>query len=240
MSETTIGQVHYERPATDDLVPPRTFWTAPSQQIFKVLVRLRKLDITVHNAEYFPRRGPVILASNHMGIADGPILWGTSPRPVHALTKIEMFQGVPGRVLHAMGQIPIDRAITDPRAVRLSLRVLRDGGCAVVFPEGGRGIGAVTRTKGGAAYLALVTGAPVVPVACLGTRADAADISSYPPKGSRIDVVFGEAMSWPAEDWPRTKSRVNEIREIIQRTLHELVSHSCRVTGHELPSMSQG
>jgi 1-acyl-sn-glycerol-3-phosphate acyltransferase len=240
VSEQTIGRIHFELPATDDLVPPPTFWTSPGRRIFRALVRWRKLDISVHNAESFPRTGPVILASNHMGIADGPILWGTAPRPVHALTKIEMFQGVSGRVLHAMGQIPIDRSITDPRAVRLSLRVLRDGGCAVVFPEAGRGRGAVTRTKGGAAYLALVTGAPVVPVACLGTRSDGADISSYPPKGARIDVVFGQAMSWQSEPWPRTKARVNEVREVIQEILHDHVRESCYRTGHELPSLGRG
>jgi 1-acyl-sn-glycerol-3-phosphate acyltransferase len=240
MPDQTVGPAQRELPATDDLQSPPTFWTPPGRQIFKALVRLRQLTITVHNAANVPETGPVILASNHMGVADGPVLWGTARRPVHALTKIEMFHGIKGQVLLAMGQIPIDRAVADPRPLRMTLRVLRDGGCAIVFPEGGRGIGAVERTRGGAAYFALATGAPVVPVVCLGTRADGADISEFPPKGSRIDIVYGEAMSWPAERWPRTKGRVGEVREIIQKALHDQVLEACRLTGQTLPAMASG
>ena len=54
--------------------------------------------------------------------------------------------------------------------MKTCLRVLRDGGVVGIFPEGTRGAGEFDRFHRGAAYLALVTGAPVVPVVILGTR----------------------------------------------------------------------
>ena len=54
-------------------------------------------------------RGPVIFAANHVGVVDGPLLAIFAPRPVHALTKVEMFRGRLGRFLRASGQMPLDR-----------------------------------------------------------------------------------------------------------------------------------
>ena len=84
---------------------------------------------------------------------DGPLMAIFAPRPVHALTKIEMFRGFLGRFLTAAGQIPLDRFHTDPRAVRLAVHVLREGGVVGIFPEGARGAGELDLFHRGAAYL---------------------------------------------------------------------------------------
>ncbi len=125
----------------------------------------------------------MIFAANHIGVLDGPLLAIFAPRPVHALTKHEMFRGRTGRFLRRSGQIPLDRFAADPRAVRTALRVLRDGGAVGVFPEGTRGDGELHRFHHGAAYLALVSGAPVVPVILLGTREPGGGIDSTPDPG---------------------------------------------------------
>ena len=111
----------------------------------------------------------MIFASNHVGVADGPLLAIFAPRPVHALTKEEMFEGRLGPFLHASGQINVDRFNTDPAAVKACLRALRDGAAVGIFPEGSRGAGDLGRFHRGAAYFGLVTGAPIVPVTMLGT-----------------------------------------------------------------------
>ena len=134
------------------------------------VMRLR-WPVTVHRADLVPAEGGVILAANHIGLVDGPMLATFAPRPVHALTKAEMFGGFVGAFLRGTGQIPLDRWAADPAAIRSSLRVVRDGGVLGIFPEGTRGNGDLRRFHHGAAYLALVTGAPVVPVTLLGTRA---------------------------------------------------------------------
>ena len=81
------------------------------------LVRLytnRRYGVRVHHADRVPATGPVILAANHVGWLDGPMLAIYSPRPVHALTKREMFSGRMDRFLRSAGQIPVDRFAPDP------------------------------------------------------------------------------------------------------------------------------
>lgn len=195
----------------------------------------------VHGADRVPRSGPVILASNHMGYIDGPLLFTVSPRPVHALVKREMFDGRTGSLLSRMGQISVDRYDVDPAAVKMCLRVLADHGVVAIYPEGNRGLGDVAQTKPGAAYLALVSGAPVVPVACLGTRDDGAGTSSLPKRGSRLDTVFGEPVSFTDAPvpWPRTQARVAEVQAAIHRMLAAHVREACDLTGQRFPSLPQ-
>ena len=208
----------------------------------KLAVRavLRRYDVHVHGADQIPASGPVILASNHMGYLDGPLLFATSRRGVHAMVKESMFSGPMGFGLLQMGQIKIDRFNTDPLAVKQALRLLHGGGVVAIYPEGARGRGDVVVTKGGAAYLALATGAPVVPVACLGTRADGASLETHPPKGARLDLVIGRPLAVDAVPWPRTKRQVAAVQATIQETLSAHVRDACERTGQTLPSPPPG
>jgi len=198
---------------------------------------LRRYDVRVVGTDLVPKDGPVILASNHIGYLDGPLLFGVSPRPVHALVKDSMFRGRTGRMLTAMGQISVDRTVADARAVKLCLKVLSQRRALAIYPEGNRGLGDVSITKGGAAYFALVTGAPVVPVACLGTRTHGAHPNSMPERGTRVDTVFGEPMRFDPVPWPRTKQTVAEVQAEIQARLATHVKAACEVTGQRLPGL---
>ena len=119
---------------------------------------------SVTAASSVPGDGPVIMAANHVGLLDGPLLAICAPRPVHALTKLEMFAGPHGRVPAAAGQIPLERYHVDLRAIRTAVRVLRAGAASASSPRAPAAPGEMTWPRAGAAYLALVTGAPVVPV----------------------------------------------------------------------------
>lgn len=196
---------------------------------------LSRFDLRVHGTEHIPASGPVLLVSNHVGFTDGPMVWTVCPRQVLTLTKHEMFTGPAGVVLRLVGQVPIVRYGPDVRAMTSSLKGLSDGRVVCIFPEGSRGDGLVQHTYGGAAYLALVSGAPVVTVACLGTRLPGHGSHSIPPRGSRLDTVFGPPFSYDAEPWPRTKQRVEEVRLDLQDRLASHVRDACDSTGHELP-----
>jgi 1-acyl-sn-glycerol-3-phosphate acyltransferase len=196
---------------------------------------LRRWDVRVHGAEVVPPAGPVVLAANHIGVLDGPLLAVFAPRPVHALTKHEMFRGRTGQVLHRSGQIPVDRYSPDPRAVRTALRVLRDGGAVGVFPEGTRGDGELHRFHHGAAYLALVSGAPVVPVVLLGSREPGGGINSLPARGARIDLVLGAPVRLGSRPWPRTPGMVRDASMLLRERLLETLDEARRTTGRELP-----
>lgn len=231
---TGTGAAHLERPRSDGVPHPSRLVLHTFRPLARWLVR-RRHPLDVLGADGVPPQGPVILAANHIGVADGPLLAAFAPRPVHALTKIEMFHGRTGRFLRASGQIPIDRFHPDPRAVKTCLRVLRDGGAVGIFPEGQRGDGELGRFHRGAAYLALVSGAPVVPVTLFGTRAPGAHMEELPPRGGRIAVCFGEPWQVPAAPWPRTREQVEQASLLLREHMLVQLDRARTSTGLELP-----
>lgn len=228
------ADLHDEPPSSATVPhPPRVLMRIARRPV-RTLVRSH-YRLRVHHADRVPSTGPVVLASNHIGVIDGPLLAVCAPRPVHALTKQEMFVGRAGRFLRRAGQVPLDRFHPDPGALRASLRVLRDGGVVGVFPEGRRGDGALRRFHHGAGYLALVAGAPVVPVILLGTREPGGGADSRPPRGSELHLVFGTPVWIEPQPWPRTPGMVRQtsvlLRERTLATLHE----ARHLTGCDLP-----
>lgn len=225
---------HHEPPSTAAVGhPPRAMLTR-LRPAARTLVR-RRWDVRLHFAERMPADGPVVLVANHIGVLDGPLLAIFAPRPVHALTKQEMFRGRTGTFLHRAGQIPVDRFSVDVRAVRTALRVLRDGGVTGVFPEGRRGGGDLRRFHHGAAYLALVSGAPVVPAVFLGSREPGGDLGSVPARGAAIDLVMGEPVVLGRQPWPRTAGMVRTASMLLREQMTATLDEARRTTGRELP-----
>lgn len=198
-------------------------------------VLARRYDIRLHDTGNVPSTGGAILAGNHIGIIDGPLMVICAPRPVHALTKREMFRGRLGSFLLEAGQIPLDRFATDPAAVKSCLRVLRDGGVVGLFPEGTRGAGELERFHHGAAYLALVTGTPVVPVTFLGTRRPGGHRSSLPRRGDRLDLVFGDPWHTEPLPWPRRREQIRGASALLWEHMRAELDRARSLTGRELP-----
>lgn len=196
----------------------------------RVLVRLLYRPVTL-DAEHVPARGGVLLAVNHTGILDGPLVYALAPRPVHFLVKSEAFHGTQGWVLNRCGQIPLDRGGVDRAALQAALAVLHRGGAVGVFPEGARGRGDVAVVQEGVSWLAMVGNVPVVPVACLGTRRPGAGIGRPPPPGQRVAVVFGEPVHLvQAPELPRSHAR-RELTEQLRLVLAGHVRASAERTG---------
>jgi 1-acyl-sn-glycerol-3-phosphate acyltransferase len=149
-------------------------------------------DTHVAHRERMPRSGPVIAVVNHTGFLDGPFTFGFLPRPGHFLVLDKTFTGWMGAILAGSGQIPLSQAHGDRRALGQGLEVLRRDGLLGIFPEGGRGRGDLSAAGKGAAWLALQSGAPVVPVACLGTRRTGELAASWPRLRSRLVLDLGE------------------------------------------------
>lgn len=232
-------RAHLELPRSIDVPHPRRavlhrnrFWAAR--------VLRRRWHLTVRGAELVPARGPVVVVANHVGVLDGPLMAIVSPRPVHVLTKREMYDGRLGRLLVASGQIPVHREGPDPAAVKSALRVLRDGGAVGVFPEGTRGAGEVERVKPGAAYLAMAAGATVVPLVFLGTRLPGGSTNSLPPPGSEIVMSFGEALDVPHRPWPRRQPDTHALSTQIRQALLDTLADAQRATGMTLPGPIPG
>ncbi|MGW2477809.1 lysophospholipid acyltransferase family protein [Streptomyces sp. NPDC001665] len=179
-----------------------------------------------------PASGPVILAVNHSHNIDGPMLMGTAPRPVHFLIKKEAFVGPLDPFLRGIGQLEVDRATADRTAITRALGVLEDGGVLGIFPEGTRGEGDFASLRAGLAYFAVRSGAPIVPVAVLGsTERRGRLISALPPLRSRVDVVFGDAFEAGDGTGRRTRKALDEATLRIQARLTGHLEHAGRLTG---------
>ncbi len=226
----SAGVARGELPRTDDV---RTLPDALLRPLRFVGRRVfhRRYDVHIHHADRVPSTGPALLTPNHVGYLDGPLLVGVSPRPVHAMVKLEMFHGRMGLLLNGTGQIPLDRFAVDVNAVKLALKALRDGKVVAIYPEGGRGSGDVRYVKRGWAYLALATGAPIVPVATFGTRLPGESVEAVPPRGARIHIVYGEPITVEPRPWPRRADEVRRLTRELQQVLAAHVAASARMVG---------
>ncbi|WP_433449324.1 lysophospholipid acyltransferase family protein [Streptomyces sp. CA-142005] len=179
-----------------------------------------------------PTSGPVIFAVNHSHNVDGPMVMGVAPRPTHFLIKKEAFVGPLDPFLTGIGQLKVDRAAADRTAITRALGVLEAGGVLGIFPEGTRGEGDFASLRAGLAYFAVRSGAPIVPIAVLGSSERRGRlIKGLPPLRSRIDIVFGDPFDAGDGSGRRTRKALDEATERIQKQLTSHLENARRLTG---------
>ncbi len=158
----------------------------------------------VTGLEYVPASGPAILASNHLSIVDSVYLPLMVPRPVVFPAKAEYFsaKGPVGRLwaayLRSTNQLEIDRegARSAQATLEAALQLLRRGELFGFYPEGTRSPdGRLYRGRSGIGWLALNSGAPVLPVAMFGTS------KMLPPGSSllrpaKIEIRIGKPLEF--------------------------------------------
>jgi 1-acyl-sn-glycerol-3-phosphate acyltransferase len=159
-----------------------------------LLVWTRKQVVGLENV---PRRGPLILASNHVNLLDPPLLAVLMPRRIIYMGKVELWRTpIIGPLYTLAGFIPVQRFGADLPALRKAEKVLRQNQVLGMFPEGTRsrkpGLG---KGQPGTAIIALRSGAPIVPVAVTGTAGVAVPRSFF--RITRVGVVFGKPFELP-------------------------------------------
>ena len=158
--------------------------------------------LKISGAERIPAEGPLIVASNHVHLADGPVLVVSvgASRYLRFLAKAELFRvPVLGPYLKSVGMVSVVRGQGDLSALRSAMELLKGGGCLGIFPEGTRTRpGAPGPTKPCVGFQARATGAPVLPARILNTDG----FSRFRP----IEVRFGECLRFP-ESVPEADAR---------------------------------
>ncbi|HWD75100.1 MAG TPA: 1-acyl-sn-glycerol-3-phosphate acyltransferase [Solirubrobacteraceae bacterium] len=161
------------------------------QSFFHVYFRMRRIG-----REHIPRSGPVIIAANHRSFLDPFVIACMARRPMYYVAKKEIFAYRPvAWILGALGAFPVDRGAGDAESITTAKAILARGGIVLIFPEGTRTRpGALGKPKRGVGRLALETGAPVVPVAVIGTEAIRKGWRIRPHK---VRIRAGRALRFP-------------------------------------------
>jgi 1-acyl-sn-glycerol-3-phosphate acyltransferase len=122
--------------------------------------------------EQLPRTGPAIIASNHRSFFDPFVIGTMSRRPIYYVAKSELFRNpLLAWFLSALGAFPVERGVGDRDAIKTAEELLARGELVLIFPEGTRTRpGPLGRPRRGVGRLVLESGAPVIPVAIIGTQ----------------------------------------------------------------------
>ncbi|WP_251838295.1 lysophospholipid acyltransferase family protein [Oceanitalea stevensii] len=189
----------------------------------------------IRGAENVPEEGAAILASNHLAVIDSFFLPLMVRRSVVFLGKQDYFtgRGVKGKLvagfMRGVGTIPVDRSggRASEAALRTGLRRLEEGGLFGIYPEGTRSPdGRLYRGKTGVARLALQSGAPVIPVAMIGTNI-AQPIGTRIPRLRPIGIVIGKPL-----DFSRYAG-LEEDRFVLRSVTDEIMYEIMRLSGQE-------
>jgi glycerol-3-phosphate dehydrogenase (NAD(P)+) len=180
-------------------VNPLVYWLlrAALQPFFLVYFRLSRIG-----REHIPASGPAILASNHRSFLDPFVIAVMARRPIYFVAKQELFRFHPvvSWLLSSLGAFPIDRGASDHESMATARAILERGEIVLMFPEGTRTRpGSLGRPKRGVGRLALETGAPVVPVAVIGTEAVRRGWRIRPHK---VRIRAGRALTFPRVERP--------------------------------------
>lgn len=166
--------------------------------LFGCVARVHVLHVERANCS-----GGMLLASNHISHFDPFVISSVVQRKIDWMAMAEFFPNhVLGFLLRAVDAFPAARDRADSKTIRTALARLRAGRVVGIFPEGGIRDGARSLLKGaplrpGAATLAQVAGAPVLPCVIIGTDRLYAAGNWLPFRRVRIWISFGQPISPP-------------------------------------------
>jgi len=190
-----------------------------------------------------PKHGRVILASNHLSFIDSIVIPMVAPRRVQFLAKSQYFTGtgVRGRISRAfftsIGAVGVVRGAgqASQEALRVSREIIESEGAFAVYPEGTRSLdGRLYRGRTGVAWLALTTGAPVVPVGLVGTD-ELQPVGARFPRIRRVSVHFGEPLDLSGHGSADSGRARRKATDEVMAAIHELSGQELAGCYNEAP-----
>jgi len=188
------------------------------------------LDARVIGLENFPKQGPALIVFNHLGDADAVLMLAALPfrSPAEGIGKIELYDHwLVGPLFRAYGIIWVHRGLPDRNAIRAALSGLAEGRMVTLAPEGRQSvIGGLEEGSDGAAFLALKSGAPIVPVALTGV--ENSNIYGHLKRLRRAPVTLSVGKPFFLEEHADRQKMIREGTRQIMKTLANLLPESYR------------
>jgi 1-acyl-sn-glycerol-3-phosphate acyltransferase len=145
--------------------------------------------------ERVPREGPLMVCANHISTLDPPLIPAFLPRnDSWSMAKAEYFEKswLQTWIFTAFHAFPVVRHSADRTAIRRATAILREGHVLVLYPEGTRiTSGGLHRPEPGAGFIAMLSGAPILPVAVSGSR-EVFGKGFKLPRRAPLRLEFGE------------------------------------------------
>lgn len=213
--------------ALPKLTLPRRAFRLFARRLAKLLTFLY-LKAEVRGVENFPKRGPALVVINHLGDADAVLLAASIPTTIDGMGKIELSgHWLVGPVFRAYGVIWVHRGRPDRKAVRAALDGLSQGRFVALAPEGRQSVeGGLEQGTEGAAFLAMKSGAPIVPVAMTGTEND--HVYGHMRRWKRAPATLTVGKPFRLKDHNDRQVMLREGTRQIMGSLAELLPESYR------------
>jgi 1-acyl-sn-glycerol-3-phosphate acyltransferase len=194
--------------------PLRAFYNAWLRAWYRLGMRHR-----VVHPEHMPPTGGTIVMINHVNWADPFVVLAALGRPITPMAKVEAFEDWRVRWLVApYGAIPVHRGAVDVQAIKAATEVLNEGGVVLISPEGTRSkTGGLIQGQEGLAFLAVRTGAWVVPAGIVGTP----DIlpSLFRLRRAEVTITLGAPFKLTAADNPPSREQLLALTDFAMRRL---------------------
>ncbi len=194
----------------------RRLFRAFGHGLIRLLVKIC-LNVTVEGMENFPQRGKLLVVINHIGDSDLPVLISVLPSPPDALGKIELYElPILGKLIDWYGVIWLHRGRSDIRALRAALEGFAEGRIIVIAPEGRYSVtGALEKGGDGAAFLAYKSGAPILPIALIGTENENVYWHLKRFRRARVHVKVGKMFELDEQAVARQEAVTGGTRQIM-------------------------
>lgn len=178
-----------------------SFWYLLGYSLSKGIAKTF-FNYRVVGAENILETGPCIVAANHCSFMDPPLVGVAFQRGIHYLARKSLLDWpVLGPILPELNVIPVDQKNADRSALMGIIRVVRDGGAALIFPEGSRSSdGRLQHAQPGVGMIVAKTGAPVLPVRICGSY-EAFPRNRKLPRLTNITVKVGRRLNFSDADF---------------------------------------
>ena len=194
------------------------------------LLTFTLLRVKVSGLENFPKDGPAIIVFNHLGDADMVLMMAmlSFKSPVEGIGKIELYDHwFVGPVFRAHGMIWVHRGQPDRRAIRAALDALAEGRMVTLAPEGRQSvIGGLEQGNPGAAFLALKSGAPLVPIGLTGT--ENSNVFGHLKRMKRALVTLSVGKPFFLQEHANRQKTLREGTQQIMQSIASLLPESYR------------